>query len=133
MPVQGGGKRLFVSKTGKPVFFKNKRTQAYLDAIRALAHPYKPAVPLSGPLDVEFRFVMRRPGRLSRKSDPEFRLWSTVRPDWDNLVKGTQDALADFWEDDAQICHARVLKQYAAKGEKPHIQVSISQLGEVFI
>jgi Holliday junction resolvase RusA-like endonuclease len=115
------------------VFFKNKRTQTYLDSIRILASVHKPKSPLSGPLDVEFRFVMKRPARLNRKADPDGRIWADTRPDWDNLVKGTQDALSDFWEDDSQICHARVLKQYAAKGEQPHISVQISPLGEVLI
>jgi Holliday junction resolvase RusA-like endonuclease len=132
-PVQGGGKRLFVSKSGKPVFFKNKRTTTYLDSIRILARIHKPKVPLAGPLGVEFRFVMKRPGRLCRKADPEGRIWADTRPDWDNLVKGTQDALADFWGDDSQICYARVLKQYASKGEAPHITVTISPLGETLI
>ena len=124
---------MFVSKSGKPVFFKNKKTATYLDNVRLLARLHKPKVPLAGPLDIEYRFIMPRPGRLMRKADPVGRIWCDVRPDWDNLVKGTQDALSDFWEDDAQICYARVLKFYAAKGEEAHITVSISTLGEVIV
>jgi Holliday junction resolvase RusA-like endonuclease len=130
IPVQTGGKRMFVGKTGKPVFFKDARTTRYLDAIRLFSRQHKPKQPLAGPVGIEVLFVMARPARLQRKKDPSGRLWMDLRPDYDNLVKGLQDALAGFWEDDGQICDARIQKVYAAKGEAPSIQVSIFSIDE---
>jgi len=129
-PVQTGGKRMFVGKTGKPVFFKDARTRRYLEAIRLHANRYRPAQPLSGALEIKVLYVMPRPQRLNRKKDPEGRIWMDVRPDWDNLQKGTQDALDGFWGDDGQIALATVMKVYAAKGELPSIQILINQINE---
>jgi Holliday junction resolvase RusA-like endonuclease len=129
IPVQTGGKRMFV-KGGKPIFFKDKRTTRYLDAIRLFARAHTPKQALAGPLGIEVLFVMARPSRLQRKKDPAGRLWMDLRPDHDNLLKGLQDALAGFWADDGQICDARIQKIYAAKGETPSIQISIFTIDE---
>lgn len=131
IPVQTGGKRMFV-KAGKPIFFKDKRTMRYLEAIRLFTRVKAPKQALAGPLGIEVLFVMARPSRLQRKKDPSGRIWMDVRPDHDNLLKGLQDALADFWGDDGQICDARIQKVYAAKGEDPSIRLCIFTIDESF-
>jgi Holliday junction resolvase RusA-like endonuclease len=134
MPVQTGGKRMFFDKKkGTPRFFKDARTTRYLDMIRLFSRQHAPKEALVGPLGIEVLFVMARPQRLQRKKDPEGRLWMDSRPDHDNLTKGLQDALAGFWKDDGQICHAVVQKVYAAKGEQPSILISIFTIDESFI
>lgn len=129
IPVQTGGKRLMI-RGGRPLFFKDKRTERYYKAIAAFSARYAPAEPLAGPLEVGFIFVMARPKRLMRKADPEDRIWCPVRPDWDNLCKGVCDGLQGFWLDDAQIVLAKVEKLYAAKGEEPKIHITISKINE---
>jgi Holliday junction resolvase RusA-like endonuclease len=132
-PVQTGGKRMFFDKRkGTPRFFKDARTTRYLDLIRLFSRQRTPKEALSGPVGIEVLFVMARPQRLQRKKDPEGRLWMDARPDYDNLVKGLQDALAGFWKDDGQICHALIQKVYAAKGEQPSISVSIFNIDESY-
>jgi Holliday junction resolvase RusA-like endonuclease len=133
-PVQTGGKRMFFDKKkGTPRFFKDARTTRYLDTIRLFSRQHAPKEPLVGPVGIEVLFVMARPLRLQRKKDPEGRVWMDSRPDYDNLVKGLQDALAGFWGDDGQICHALVRKVYAAKAEQPSIHVSIFTIDESFV
>ncbi len=129
IPVQTGGKRLMI-RGGRPLFFKDKRTERYYKAIAAFAARYVPAEPLAGPLEVGLVFVMARPKRLMRKADPEDRIWCPVRPDWDNLCKGVCDGLQGFWLDDAQIVLAKVEKLYAAKGEDPKIHITIRSIDE---
>lgn len=129
IPVQTGGKRLMI-RGGRPLFFKDKRTDRYYKAIAAFAARYVPPAPLEGPLKIELIFVMARPKRLMRKADPEDRIWCPVRPDWDNLCKGICDGLQGFWLDDAQIVRADVEKLYAAKGESPKIHVTIRPINE---
>lgn len=129
IPVQTGGKRLMI-RGGRPLFFKDKRTDRYYKAIAAFAARYVPPAPLEGPLEIGLIFVMARPKRLMRKADPEDRIWCPVRPDWDNLCKGVCDGLQGFWLDDAQIVRANVEKFYAAKGENPKIHVTIRPINE---
>lgn len=129
IPVQTGGKRLMILG-GRPLFFKDKRTERYYKAIAALSARYAPAEPLAGPLKIEIIFVMARPKRLMRKADPDDRIWCPVRPDWDNLCKGVCDGLQGFWLDDAQIVMAKVEKLYAAKGEDPKIHITIRSVNE---
>jgi Holliday junction resolvase RusA-like endonuclease len=129
IPVQTGGKRLMI-RGGRPLFFKDKRTERYMKAIAAFAARHVPPAPLEGSLEIGLIFVMGRPKRLMRKADPEDRIWCPVRPDWDNLCKGVCDGLQGFWLDDAQIVRADVEKLYAAKGENPKIHVTIRPINE---
>mgnify|MGYP003342791400 CR=1 FL=1 len=71
-------------------------------------------------------FVLKRPQRLKANG----RQPAPVRPDRDNLLKPLQDALtqAMFWVDDSQIVAGETLKLYAAKTEKPCIEVKISKV-----
>ena len=124
MSLQTSGKRMMI-RNGKPMFFKAKSAESYQRTIRALASPHRPKEPLAGPLKVDFVFVLPRPARLMRKADPEGLIACPARPDRDNLQKGTQDALSDFWNDDGQIYDGRTAKFYAEKGGQPRISVTI--------
>ena len=124
--LQFGGKRMII-RGGRPTFFKNAKAKAYGDAIKALSRQHMPQEPLEGPLAVDFIFILPRPSRLNRKSDPAGLIPCPARPDRDNLQKGTQDALADFWIDDGQIFDGRTAKFYAEKGGTPRILVRIRQ------
>jgi Holliday junction resolvase RusA-like endonuclease len=124
MSLQSSGKRMVI-RNGKPMFFKNKKAETYQKAIKLYALSHLPQRPFSEALKVSYSFVLPRPSRLLRKGDPEGLVVCSVRPDLDNLVKGTQDALSDFWIDDAQIAILEVKKFYHEKGGSPRIEVKI--------
>lgn len=92
---------------GGPVhFFDDEQKSRYQQAVALLSKTYLPKEPFRGPLMVNFTFYLPRPKYLMRKKDPEGPVACAVRPDLDNLEKGTKDALtrAGFWLDDGQIC-----------------------------
>lgn len=113
--------------TGRAFIFSDNRKTSYLSTVAALAHPHRPPAPLVGPLCVDFVFVVPRPKCLLAKKYPDGLIPCPVRPDRDNLQKGTQDGLsrAGFWTDDAQICDGRTSKFYAERTGKPRIEVTI--------
>ena len=125
--LQFSGKRMVIHE-GRPLFFKTGDASRYQAAISAYTRPFMPSMPYIGPLVVDFTFILPRPQRLNTKSHHQGRIPCDKRPDRDNLIKGTQDAIKGFWKDDAQICDGRIGKYYAARDEKPHIEVTISTL-----
>jgi Holliday junction resolvase RusA-like endonuclease len=51
--------------------------------------------------------------------------------DWDNLVKGAQDAVkacGNVWRDDTQVVDGRGIKRYAARGEPARTIIQIRRL-----
>lgn len=66
-------------------------------------------LPLEGPLVLTATFVLPRP-----KSAPKRRVWPTVKPDTDKLLRALCDALTDCgaWLDDAQVVRMSVEKRY---------------------
>ena len=114
-----------VITNGKPLFFKSKSAQAYQKAITLLSRRHAPSKAYDGPLRVDYIFILPRPQRLNKKTDPACRIPADKRPDRDNLIKGTQDAILGFWEDDAQIVDGRTGKYYAAKDETAKIEIHI--------
>lgn len=125
--LQFSGKRMMV-QNGQVRFFKTSEATRYQGTIASYARPYTPETPIEEPLIVDFLFILPRPLRLNTKNHHPSRIPADKRPDRDNLVKGTQDALVGFWKDDSQIVDGRIGKYYAARDEKPHIEVTISTL-----
>lgn len=74
--------------------------------------------------------VFERPQRLNRKKDTADRIPHTSKPDLDNAAKNFMDALTKggIVKDDACICGFFLSKWYAAKGEAPHMTVTLSGL-----
>ena len=124
--LQFSGKRLMV-RAGKPMFFKTAQASSYQRTIALLAKQFQPKTPIEGPIKVDFIFILSRPKRLLRKSDPEGLIPHDQRPDRDNLQKGTQDALRAFWHDDGQIYAGETHKFYAEKNGTAQIIVYISK------
>lgn len=112
---------------GRPMMFKDARAKKYQEVVRLMARQHCPSTPLTGPLVVDFAFILPRPQKLRRNADPDGLIPCPSRPDRDNLQKGTQDALSDFWNDDAQIFDGRTTKFYAEKNGAPRIIVTIKQ------
>jgi len=94
-----------------------------------LAAKQQGARPLDGPLRVIVRFYLPRPKRLMRKKDPSGPIPHTSRPDIDNLLKSTADALRGLvWHDDAQVVVTQAEKWYAAKGGSPCVEIIVEQI-----
>jgi Holliday junction resolvase RusA-like endonuclease len=129
LTVQTGGKRICVI-AGRPRFFKTKKVEKWETAVGLLSNPHRPRTPFAGPIRLTAVFVLKRPQSLAGKKHPDGRLYSIKRPDVDNLVKGLQDALKGFWEDDSQVVEMALTKVYAAKGEEPKIEITIESINE---
>lgn len=84
---------------------------------------------LEGPLQVNICAYLPRPKRLCRKSDVEHCLYSTGKPDCDNITKGILDALIGVaYADDSQVAISRTSKLYHEKSGMPRTEVSIEPL-----
>lgn len=97
-------------------------------AIVALAaRPHRPVEPISGPVRVTIDLFFPRPKRLMRKSDPDYPIAHTSKPDRDNCEKAILDALTQdgWWHDDAQVCGGEVCKWYVSKGGRPGVQIEV--------
>ena len=87
--------------------------------------------PLQGPLRLKCSFLMPRPKRLYRKKDAEGEVWSSSRPDLDNLIKAVKDALNGIvWHDDSQVASLTVEKHYHSKTGGPGAVVEIECLND---
>ncbi len=70
---------------------------------------------VGGPVAVRLHFILKRPKRLCKRTDPDGMIPAPVRPDADNLTKAVMDGMKRIWVDDAQVCWALVTKEYAEK------------------
>jgi len=122
------GNRGFV-RNGKLMFFTDKEKRNYQATVSLHAAQYKPSTPLDGPIELHFIFIVPRPKYLEAKKCPDGLIPCAKKPDYDNLAKGTQDALsnAGFWVNDSQIFDARIQKFYAERNGSPRIGVTIKQ------
>lgn len=85
--------------------------------------------PIAGPVRCDVVFVFPRGKSREWLKKRPGRLRHTVKPDRDNLDKCVLDALKGItWHDDCQACEGEIQKWYAAFGETPHAQVTISLL-----
>jgi crossover junction endodeoxyribonuclease RusA len=85
-------------------------------------------VPLrAGAVVVHLAFVMPRP-----KATPKTRTPPAIKkPDADKLARGVLDALTGLcWTDDSLVVDLRATKRLAALGEKPGLEIVISDLPE---
>ena len=81
--------------------------------------------PIDAPVKLSGEFVMKRPKRL-KKTD--LLVPHVVRPDLDNLIKSTQDAIVDsgILGDDCVIFGLNMIKRYADPDEAPHVTLFLS-------
>ena len=74
-------------------------------------------VKLTGPVKFTATFYMKRPKGHTTKKGKQSSSWlpyPITKPDYDNLVKGVQDALNSFaLGDDSAIVDAHIFKRYA--------------------
>ena len=85
--------------------------------------------PIQGPVRVSVDFVFPRTANLVFKKKPMVRQWKDTKPDLDNLLKSTWDALKGIaWLDDSQICESSERKIYAAGDETAKAIISIEAI-----
>jgi len=123
------GNRGFV-RNGKLMFFTDKEKKNYQATVSLHAAAHKPHTPLSGPVELEMIFVVPRPKYLQARKFADGLIPCPKKPDYDNLAKGTQDALSTtgFWLNDSQIFDARIRKFYAERSGAPRIEVRIKEI-----
>lgn len=97
----------------------------WADRVYNIALSKRPKKIIDFPVYVYIAFSMRKPKYVSKKEH-----WHIKKPDIDNLVKGTIDALtkAKFWTDDNLICMCLFKKIYQTP---TGCYISISKLREV--
>lgn len=89
-----------------------KESEAWKKEVTMRALPYRPKEPIDFPVRLKMDFVIPRP--VNAKDH----VWACVRPDLDNYVKGTLDALqnARFFKDDSRVVWLEAKKLYSNDG-----------------
>ncbi len=126
-PPKGKGRPRF-ARIGKGVrAYTDTATESYEAKVATLARPAG-VQPLEGPVMVVLTFVLPRPLRLGRRSDPDDEIPAPARPDLDNLVKSVLDGLNGVaWADDGAVTPVMARKRYTAKGRAPEVRVSLCE------
>ena len=84
---------------------------------------------MDGPIVLQWWAYLPRPKRLMRAKDPDGPIPHTVKPDTDNIMKATKDALSKMvWRDDCQVFDEHGIKFYAEKVGLPRVELVIEQL-----
>lgn len=114
------------SRGGYVKVYDPPKVKQFKSILRSLAANQYSRPPLIGPLSVSLTFYRpvqssisktERERRLSNESKP------VVKPDTDNYIKSTLDALNGIlWHDDSQIVKIEAEKRY---GDHPKITVSV--------
>jgi len=104
---------------------------AYKAAVQVACAAVYQGAPLDGRLHAEFVFVFPRPQGMRWKKKPMPRAPMIGKPDLDNLIKATTDALNGLaFVDDARLCCTRATKWIASADEQPHVEVRIEEFSE---
>jgi len=84
-------------------------------------------IKLEGPIELRAVFCLPRPQNLNRKRDPDDFFPHIRKPDLDNLIKSTMDAITDkgIWGDDRQVWHIEASKYVCGKKEEPYAKLII--------
>lgn len=101
--------------------------------VRCAAKARWDGVPFDGPAAASFTFIFARPKnhfRANGKLRDDAPVWHRVKPDRDNLDKGTLDCLtnAGILSDDSIVCSGVIIKRYANDNELPGVQATICSL-----
>lgn len=115
-------KKVAISKTGKPVFYRPSRLKEAEIQIETELRKHAPKTLFTGPLRLTVCWIFRTQNKRLQGT------WKETRPDTDNLEKMLKDVMtrAGYWKDDAQVCMETVLKAWSAE---PGILIGIDKLG----
>jgi crossover junction endodeoxyribonuclease RusA len=137
-----------ITVDGKPATQGNHRVNKYgaiYETSKAIG-PWREAIraetqracdmPLAGPIEVKVVFRLIRPkshyrtGRNAHLVKDGAPRYPDGKPDEDKLKRAVNDGLTAggaFW-DDAQIVHSDVWKVYAGPGEKPGVDITVTEI-----
>jgi len=105
---------------------ENRRRKAAIVEAYMRDHAGRPPIPKGYAVMVCVDMMFKRPKRLGEQN---VGLEHTVRPDLDNVIKLTFDALNGLaWNDDAQVSALSTTKRYCHIGEQPGIIISIDAI-----
>ncbi len=126
-PVGKGRPRAFMAG-GAVRMVTPQKTREYESKVNAYARLTGQIAP-DGPLAVQVVAVFHRPQRLSRKSDPDGRIWHESTPDVDNCAKAVLDGMnGAIYDDDRRVVWLSAMSCYAARGEDPCVEVTVCPL-----
>jgi Holliday junction resolvase RusA-like endonuclease len=126
-PAPQGSKRAFINRrTGKPVIVesavghKDWREAVKQAALEQLLDDHEP---MTGAIDIDLVFKMRRPKTVTRHHP-------YVAPDLDKLCRSVFDSLtnAGVWRDDCHVCNLTARKEYT--DFSPGVWIYVYQYGE---
>jgi len=130
-PVGKGRARVFRNKnTGRVHGVTPDRTRNWEAVAVEVFACHWDGAPTKDPVRLDIVAVFPRPRKYTRKKDPPTRIANPCRPDADNCAKSVMDAMqkAGVIRDDSQACAVSITKLYAAIGEGPRVEVTMSQL-----
>lgn len=109
----------------------SKYTESWMSVVSYHARQHYTGDPLTGALDVDFAFTMKRPKNHYR-TNGQLKGWAplyhTSMPDRTKLMRSTEDALTGIiWKDDSQVCSGSCSKIY---GEKIGVEILIQEIAE---
>jgi len=93
----------------------------WYDRVYATALACRPSRPFDFPIRLRIEFLSPRPRR------PKHPYWMVTRPDLDNLIKGTLDAMTKgrIWRDDSLVVEITATKSYAGGDDPPGAIIEI--------
>ena len=129
LPQTKGSTKGFVGrskKTGKLRAFivnDNTKNRGWAEVVAWEAKRHGPREPLSGPVDLQVNFYLKKP---KRPKHPEYPI---TKPDLDKLVRSIKDALKQggIYRDDAQVCATTSRKLYAITCE-PGVYIFVMEM-----
>lgn len=121
------------SKSGLSVTYKAEAQRQAEGNLCALLLPFRPEMPLEGPLAIKITAYLPVPMSWSGKRISQAekgQVKPDCKPDLDNLVKNIKDCLtaANFWQDDKQVVFLTARKLYN-DGRGPRWEVEIAPAG----
>lgn len=125
-PVPQARPRTFWHEAARKYVTMNPRSsEAWKEIVKAKALPNRPKTPIEFPVRLLLDFFLPRPKGAKTK------VWADVRPDLDNYVKGTVDALqqANFFKDDAVVVWMEAKKFYSSDG-RVGVQITVLRVDE---
>lgn len=108
--------------------YNPKTADDWKSAVMVAVREVMPFDQFTGPVAVSMDFYLKRPKRLMRAKDPDGPIAHDTKPDIDNLMKSTIDAMTEVgvWSDDKLVACADVTKWYAAKGDRTGATVIVA-------
>lgn len=122
-------------KTGRVFMKEAVDSKPWRDSVTAAAMEEYQGPLLEGPLAVSINFYFTRPkghfgtGKNVGKLKPSARLYPSVWPDLDKLIRNTWDGISGvIWRDDSQIVTDSGTKRYAIGNTREGAEVRIETI-----